>query len=157
MLEALLGGIIGGVFRLAPELLKLVNGLADRRHELAVLTLQVERDQAARADRLTEIGAQAEAAFDQKALSALLEGVRGQGRLTGVAWIDAVSQTVRPFLTYWWMALYSVFKAAVFLQLWASQGDWKDAVTYVWTASDMGVLSAVINFWFLDRVIRLRK
>jgi hypothetical protein len=157
MLEAFLGGLFGGVFRLAPELLKLVNGFADRRHELALLRLQVERETALRAGRLEEIAAEAEAAHGGRSLDALVESVRGQARPTGVAWIDAVSQTVRPFLTYWWMALYSLLKIAVFLQLWASQGDWKDAVTYVWTEADMGVLSAIIHFWFLDRVIRTRR
>jgi len=154
MLEALLGGLFGGLFRLAPELFRLINGIADRRHELALLELQVEREKAGHAGRLSEIAAEAAAQFDTRALDAFSESIRAQGRLTGVPWIDAVSQTVRPFLTYWWMALFTLFKTAVFLQLWASQGDWKDAVTYVWTAADMGVLSAVINFWFLDRVIR---
>ena len=42
MLETLLGGVFGGVLRLAPEVFKLFNSKGERAHELAMLKAEME-------------------------------------------------------------------------------------------------------------------
>ena len=42
MLETLFGGLLGGLFRLAPEFLKWLDRKGERAHELALLNAEME-------------------------------------------------------------------------------------------------------------------
>lgn len=150
----LLGGIFGGLFRLAPEILKFLNGRADRAHELSVMQLQIDADKARSDNRLQEIRAQGDAAADVAGLAAFAEAQKAQGRRSGVGWIDGLNSLVRPSLTYWWMALYTAVKVAVLASVWGGGTDWAQAILLVWTGADMSILAGIINFWFLDRCFR---
>lgn len=153
---ALIGMVFGGVLRLAPEVLKFFTAKADRAHEIEMARLQLERDRAQTDNKIREIGAQADADYDTKGLDALATAIAAQGRLTGHPFVDFVSQTVRPFLTYWWMALYTAVKLAILVTVWGPGTEWAHAVLIVWTEADMAVLGGIINFWFLDRVLKGR-
>lgn len=152
----LAGGVIGAVTRLAPEVIKIFTQARDQKHELEMTKLQIEREKQLGDQKAQDIQLQADAAYDQKGLDALIEAIKGQETKTGNPWVDAVSATVRPTLTYWIFSLYSLSKFASFMMLWSSQGDWKVALSYCWNADDMAILSATIAFWFLDRTYRKR-
>lgn len=106
MIETLLGGLLGGAFRLAPEILKWLDRKGERGHELAMQDKALEFEKLRGAQRMAEIGAAAEAAWNVGAIEALREAVTAQGRPSGVTWIDALSASVRPVITYWFMGLY---------------------------------------------------
>ncbi|MES6494306.1 hypothetical protein U6K29_12305, partial [Cutibacterium acnes] len=57
------------------------------------------------AQRMAEIGAGADAAWNVGALETLREAVAAQGQRSGARWADALSSSVRPVITYWFMAL----------------------------------------------------
>jgi hypothetical protein len=42
MLESLFGGLLGGLFRLAPEILKFLDRKSERSHEIALLKTEME-------------------------------------------------------------------------------------------------------------------
>jgi hypothetical protein len=153
----LLGGIFGGLFRLAPEVLKFFNGRADRAHELAVMRLQIDADKARSDNRLQELRAEGDAHAEVAGLVAFAEAQKAQAKRSGIAWIDALSSLVRPSLTYWWMGLYTAVKVAVLMALIGDGTNWSSAIQIAWTPSDASVLAGIINFWFLDRVIRKRE
>src|SRR5690606_9323532 len=67
------------------------------------------------AQRMHEISAEADAAWNVGAIETLREAVRTQGEKTGVRWADALSSSVRPVITYWFMALYCAAKTAAFV------------------------------------------
>lgn len=67
------------------------------------------------AQKMTEIRAGADAAWSVSAVEALREAVRIQGEKTGVRWADALSSSVRPVITHWFMALYCAPKSAAFV------------------------------------------
>ena len=114
MIETLLGGLLGGAFRLAPELLKWLDRKGERGHELAMQDKALEFEKLRGAQRMAEIGASADAAWNTGAIEALKEAVAAQGRPSGVKWADALSTSVRPVITYWFMALYCAAKTAAF-------------------------------------------
>ena len=99
-----------------------------------------------------EIGAAADGAWNTGAIETLRDAVRTQGEKTGVAWADALSSTVRPVITYWFMALYCAAKSATFAAVLSSGSDWGSAVLHVWTEADQALWAGVLNFWFLGRV-----
>ena len=152
MIETLLGGLLGGAFRLAPEVLKWFDRRGERGHGLAMQDKALEFEKLRGAQRMSEIGAAADGAWNTGAIETLRDAVRTQGEKTGVAWADALSNTVRPVITYWFMALYCAAKTAAFAAALSAGADWGTAVLHAWTEADQALWAGVLNFWFLGRV-----
>jgi hypothetical protein len=152
MIETLLGGLLGGAFRLAPEVLKWFDRQGERGHELAMQDKALEFEKLRGAQRMSEIGSTADGAWNIGAIETLRDSVRAQGEKTGVAWADALSSTVRPVITYWFMALYCAAKTAAFGAALSAGADWSTAVLHTWTEADQALWAGVLNFWFLGRV-----
>ena len=152
MIETLLGGLLGGAFRLAPEILKWVDRKGERGHELAMQDKALEFEKIRGAQRMSEIGAGADAAWNVGAIETLREAVRTQGEKTGVRWADALSTSVRPVITYWFMALYCAAKTATVAAAVTGGAGWGVAILYAWTEADQALWAGVLNFWFLGRV-----
>jgi uncharacterized membrane protein YbhN (UPF0104 family) len=152
MIETILGGLLGGVARLAPEVLKFLDRKAERLHELALGEQQFRLAQAAQQTALQTADIGLMQSQFVAALDAMKEGIKAQGTQTGVRWIDAVSATVRPVVTYWIFALYSIAKSAQIKLAMAGGVGLAEAVKASWGASDDAMLSAVLTFWFIGRV-----
>lgn len=153
MMETLLGGLLGGAFRLAPELLKALDRKGERQHELAMQDKALEFEKLRGAQRMQEIGAQGEAAWGVAGLQALQESIAAQGQRSGVRWVDALSCTVRPVITYWFMGLYCAAKTAAFALAWQQGLSPVESTLHVWSESDQAMWAGVLNFWFLGRVL----
>ena len=152
MIETLLGSLLGGAFRLAPEILKWLDRKGERGHELAMQDKALEFEKLRGAQRMAEIGASAEAAWNSGAIEALKEAVAAQGQRSGIGWADALSASVRPVITYWFMALYCAAKTATFAAGVSAGAGWGDAILHAWTDADQALWAGVLNFWFLGRV-----
>jgi len=152
MIETLLGGLLGGAFRLAPEILKWLDRKGERGHELAMQDKALEFEKLRGAQHMAEIGAAAEAAWNVGAIEALREAVTAQGRPSGVNWVDALSASVRPIITYWFMGLYCAAKTAAFAAAVTAGAAWGEAILHAWTEADQALWAGVLNFWFLGRV-----
>lgn len=152
MIETLLGGALGGLFRLMPELLKWLDRVGERTHELAMQDKALAFEQLRGAQRMQELGAQNQGAWNSGAFSALKEALAGQGQPSGVRWVDALSTSVRPVITYWFMALYCAAKTAAFAAALQAGAGWTVAVQAAWSEADQALWSGVLNFWFIGRV-----
>ena len=152
MIETLLGSLLGGAFRLAPEILKWLDRKGERGHELAMQDKALEFEKLRGAQRMSEIGAASDGAWNTGLIETLRDAVRTQGEKTGVAWADALSSTVRPVITYWFMALYCAAKTAAFAAALSAGAGWDTAVLHAWTEADQALWAGVLNFWFLGRV-----
>ena len=152
MIETLLGGLLGGAFRLAPDLLKLLDRKGERGHELTMQDKALKFEKLRGVQRMSEIGAGADAAWNVGAIETLREAVRTQGEKTGVRWADALSSSVRPVITYWFIALYCAAKTATVAAALTGGAGWGVAILYAWTEADQALWAGVLNFWFLGRV-----
>jgi len=152
MIETLLGGLLGGAFRLAPEILKWLDRQGERSHELAMQDKALEFEKLRGAQRMAEIGATADAAWNTDALDALKDAIAAQGQNSGVKWVDGLSSSVRPVITYWFMALYCAAKSAAFASAVTAGTGWDVAILHSWTEADQALWAGVLNFWFLGRV-----
>jgi len=156
MLETLFGGILGGVLRLAPEVMRWMDRKDERRHELVMFNKQLEADRQ-RGDQAIRVGElEQDTARITGGLSALMESVKAQGQMTGVAWIDGITQSVRPIITYLVLALYLGAKGSTMYVLYTSGVAIPQVLQNAYGADDMAMLSGVINFWFLSRVFEKR-
>jgi len=152
LIESLLGSLIGGGFRLAPEILKWLDRKGERAHELSMLNAQVAADKQRGEQRERELNLEAEIARVAQGLSTLREALVGQFQRTGVKWVDALNVSVRPVITYAFFGLYAAVKLATYVALLQSGVGWGEAVKAVWTDADMALWSGILNFYFLGRV-----
>lgn len=153
MIETLLGGALGGILRMAPEVLKFLDRKAERQHELALGDQQFRLEQSRQQTDIHKADVELMQSQFVAALDAMKEGIKAQGQQTGIKWVDAIAATVRPFITYWIFGLYSVAKGAqIKLAMTASNVSFAEAVKATWSASDDAMLAAVLTFWFIGRV-----
>src|SRR5690606_34595135 len=124
----------------------------ERGHELAMQDKALEFEKLRGAQRMSEIGAGADAAWNVGAIETLREAVRTQGEKTGVRWADALSISVRPVITYWFMALYCATNTATVAAAVTGGTGSGVAILYAWAEADQALWAGVLNFWFLGRV-----
>lgn len=150
MIETLLGGLMGGVFRILPEVLKWLDRRDERKHELDMISAEM---QFAELRGRIELG-QAEMALTGQELDAMAEAIKEQGQTARAAgkWVAAISALVRPLVTYWFVVLYSMVKIALIAKAFADGGDWKEVFITTWSSDDMAILMLVLTFWFVGRV-----
>ena len=153
---ALLGGLIGFLQSLAPELLKFQQDKRDKEHEITLMKLQMENAAAGRSDHMEEVRITNQQ-FESKALQ---ESYRAELKYSG-----KYSATVRPTVTYMAMGLYLVQKVLLIYAIlfapelpWAAQNaQLVQLAAVVWTAFDETMLAWIIGFWFGSRQIKNAK
>ncbi len=145
----------GGLLRLVPEVLKLWSAKADQAHELEMTRLQLQIDRARATQQLDLVHAQGAIAADTAEMAAMVEALRAQGARSGVAWIDALSASVRPVLTFWWcLGLYTAYKA-ITVAVATRAGVPLDVLAgLLVTEFDRAAIGSMMSFWFLDRALR---
>lgn len=153
-LLTLFGGGLGGLLRFVPEILKLFVDKADRDHEHRMTMLQLEIDKARAEQQIDLVHAQGEVAQAIGEMQAYTEAIKAQGRKSGVRWADALSASVRPVITYWWMVLFTVYKIATITAAALQWTTLREFIDVLWTAQDAGILAMILGFWFVDRSIR---
>ena len=109
-----IGSVLGGVFRLAPEVLKFFDKKNERLHELSMFSRQCELEQLRGAQKLAEIGAVREAAVDVGVMDAFNAAINQQAEMVKAAggWAASLSASVRPVMTYYLLVLYGTAKTA---------------------------------------------
>ena len=162
MLETLGGGILGsllgGLFRLAPEVLKWLDRRNERGHELAMFERQVSLEQTRGAQKLAEIGAQREAAVDSGAMDAFKAAIEQQTAMTTAAGglAAALSSTVRPVVTYWVLLIWSLVHLWFAASAYSAGADPKTVFATIMSPDFAALVAGTINYWFLDRTLAKR-
>lgn len=154
----ILGSLLGGLFRLAPELLKFLDRKNERAHELSMFNLQCQLEQQRGAQRLQEIGAQHAMAVDTGVLDALKGAIDQQTEMAKAAGgrIAALSASVRPVVTYWILGLWSFVHVWFAWNAWLAGASPEVVFTTMLTADFAALVSGTLNYWFLDRTLKVR-
>ena len=153
MLETLLGGLLGGVFRCIPELLKWLDSKDERKHELDMQDKQLEFTKLQGNQKMAEIGAQNQGEWNTGYLEALKSAIAAQAQPTGVKWIDGFNALMRPLIAFQWVILlYPATIVAVFLITINSGTAPSEALLKCFGPDEKAIASGIINFFFLNRV-----
>ena len=150
-LSTLGGGLLGGIMRFAPEVLKFFSSKRDQAHELAML----DREMQFATLRGEQEMRRADAAMSIAELAAMGEALKEQGETARSAgwFVAALSALVRPIVTYWFVILFSTVKIVGMSMAIDAGSDWKEVVLQSWTVEDMSMFSMIISFWFVSRSI----
>jgi hypothetical protein len=154
----LLGSIFGGLFRLAPEVLKWLDKKNERQHELAMFNRQCDLEAQRGAQKLQEIGAVHGMAVDAGVLDAFKSALDQQTDMVKKAggWVASLSASVRPVVTYWVLFIWS------FVHIWFAWHAWLQGMPPVevfktaMSADFAALVAGTINYWFLDRTLAKR-
>jgi uncharacterized membrane protein (DUF106 family) len=154
----ILGSLLGGVFRLAPEVLKWMDKKDERAHERLMFEQQCALEQVRGQQKLAEIGAQREATVDAGVMDAFNSAIEQQTEMVKAAggWVASLSASVRPVVTYWILLIWS------FIHIWFAWNAWAtgahpDVVFKLMMSGDFSALvSGTLNYWFLDRTLAKR-
>jgi hypothetical protein len=154
----LLGSIFGGLFRLAPEVLKFLDRKNERQHELSMFDKQCDLEKQRGAQKLQEIGAQHGMAVDVGVLDALKGAIDQQTEMVKAAggWVASLSASVRPIVTYWILFIWS------FVHIWFAWNAWLQGMPPVEVfktamSPDFAALVAgTINYYFMNRTLEKR-
>ena len=154
----ILGSVLGGVFRLAPEVLKFFDKKNERLHELSMFSRQCELEQLRGAQKLAEIGAVREAAVDVGVMDAFNAAINQQAEMVKAAggWAASLSASVRPVMTYYLLVMYGAAKTAAMVLAYYHGQALTEVLAKSWGPDDMALLTGVINYWMIDRSLAKR-
>ena len=147
----LLGSIFGGLFRLAPEILKLLDKANERKHELNMFRLQTDLEKLRGEFRIEERYVD----YSIQQLDTIKAAFKEQQETAKQAgwFVSAISALVRPGITWCFFFMYAAVKAAGLVIAFQTNAPWYEVVSQVWDADDFGVFTMCLTFWFVGRSI----
>lgn len=155
MIETLLGTLFGGLFRMAPEVLKWLDRKDERKHELSMFDKQLEADKLKGDQALAQINAQADASIGAAEIQAIIEATKAQGVQTGIKWVDAFNAIIRPLLALQWLiVLWPAVIIAGFALAVQTGADPLVALKAAFGVDEKAMAASVASFWLVDRSLR---
>ena len=147
----LLGSIFGGLFRLAPEILKLLDKANERKHELNMFRLQTDLEKMRGEFRMEERYVD----YSIQQLDTIKAAFKEQQETAKQAgwFVSAISALVRPGITWCFFFMYAAVKIAGIVIAFQTNAPWYDVINQVWDADDFGVFTMCLTFWFVGRSI----
>ena len=147
----LLGSIFGGLFRLAPEILKFMDKKNERSHELQMSTLQTDLEKMRGEFRMEE--RYVDHSISQ--LDAIKEAFKEQATTAKEAgWLASfITAITRPGITWVAFGMYIAVKVAGLTIAFQADANWADVITKSWDEDDFAMLNMMLTFWFVGRSI----
>lgn len=140
----IISAVLGFLGSMLPDAFSFLKDKADRKHELAILALQIEQQKSGAQSRLEEI----QVAADVTESAALYKTY-----YSGVQWVDAYTATVRPTIAYAFFLLYATAKAMAIIHapeitMQTPLGAW---LPIFWGEDDQAIFAGIIAFFFGSR------
>ena len=151
----LLGSVFGGLFRLAPEVLKWLDRKDERSHELKMFSLQTDLEKMRGEYKMEEKYVD----FSKANIDAIGQAFKQQAEADKKAykWVASISALVRPGITWLLFGLYTAVKIITIMYAVNSGLPAMQIMQEVWTADDFSMLMMILTFWFLGRSIEKRE
>lgn len=155
MLLSLIGGIFGGLLRLAPEILKFLDGKNDRAHELAMMDKQKEFLELQGKLKIDEAHVYADRDIQKGQFDAYMAAYQAENTMLARAsqWVDNINALIRPSVTFGVFTLWAICRLAVIVYSFKATGSVSETLTNAWTAEDAALLSAIAAYYFVGRTI----
>jgi hypothetical protein len=150
LVSTLLGFASGGL----PKVLDFVQDRGDKKHELAMMAMQRERELA-----LAKEGFIAQAKVEEIKTEQIAMQTQTQERLGmykhdmkigegASTWVVNLRASVRPIVTYIFVALLVVVDVAGIWYAYSTGVAFAEAMDMVFSDDEMSILAAIIAFWF---------
>jgi hypothetical protein len=161
LVSSLLGFAAGGVPKLLDNVFTMVQDKGDKKHELAMMAAQQEREIALAKEgfiaqakveeiRTAQVALQTEQVAMQTQAQEKIAMWKhdmkiGEGAST---WVINLRASVRPMVTYLFVGLLIVVDIAGIWYAYSTGVAFADAMDMVFSDDEMAILAAIISFWF---------
>ena len=150
LISSLMGFAAGGL----PKVLDFVQDRGDKKHELALMAAQRERELA-----LAKEGFIAQAAVEEIKTEQIAMQTQAQEKLAmwkhdmkigegASTWVINLRASVRPMVTYLFVGLLIVVDVAGIWYAYSTGVAFAVAMDMVFSDDEMAILAAIISFWF---------
>ena len=150
LISTLLGFASGGL----PKILDVFQDRGDKKHELAMMAMQREREVA-----LAKEGFVAQAVLEEIRTDQVEMQTQAQERLGmykhdmkigegASTWVINLRSSVRPVVTYIFVLLLVVVDIAGIWYAYSTGVAFAEAMDMVFSDDEMAILAAIISFWF---------
>ena len=146
---SLLGSVLGFGTSFLPKVIDFFQAKSDKKHELAVMEVQI-RQQKELADQKLE-------AINVNADIREIESLHKSMQPTGVKFIDGLRGSVRPVITYAFFGLFVFVEVSAYIGLTAQGVSALDAANATFDEDIKALFAAVLSFWFGGRAIQRMK
>jgi hypothetical protein len=147
---SLFGSLLGLGTSFLPKVMEYFQDRQDKKHELAVMTrqleIQLQLQQASHEMRLAEINVEADIRET--------ESLHKHDRPTGVSWVDALRGSVRPVVTYVMVLEFVFIKTAAMYLIFGADGVSLETLALVWDEETRALFAAILSFWFGHRALK---
>jgi hypothetical protein len=147
----LLGSIFGGIFRLAPEVLKFLDKKNERAHELSMFQLQTDLEKMRGEFKMEEKYVD----YSISQMDTIKEAFKEQAQTAKEAgWFASfITAITRPGLTWIAFGVYVAVKAAGLTIAFQTNANWAEVLTKSYDEDDFAMLNMMLTFWFVGRSI----
>jgi hypothetical protein len=150
LISTALSFLMGGL----PKLLDFFQDKSDKKHELELAAMQMEREL-----KMMEAGYIAQARIEEIRTEQVQMETQAQERTAMYAhdieigkgasqWIINLRASVRPVVTYLFVFLLIIVDVASIWWAWSSGAAFAEAIPMVFDADEMQILASIIAFWF---------
>lgn len=149
--SGVLGSLFGGLFRLAPEVLKFFDRKNERSHELSMFKLQTDLEKVKGDYKMEEKYTD----FSIAQMNAIQAANETDAKIASNSykWVSALIGSVRPGITLILFMFYIIVKITFIANGFAMDMQWAEIVRQTWTQDDFMMLMMVLTYWFLGRDI----
>jgi len=156
LISTALSFLMGGL----PKLLDFFQDKGDKKHELAMAAMQMEREL-----KLMEAGYAAQARVEEIRTEQVAMETQAQERTAmynhdieigkgASQWVINLRASVRPVVTYLFVFLLIVVDIASIWWAWSSGAAFAESVPMIFDEQEMQILASIIAFWFGTQAFR---
>lgn len=159
MLLTILSGLFGGLLRLAPEVLKFLDGKNDRQHELDMMDKQLAFLQAQGTLKIDEARVTTSADVQKSQFDAYVAAYQAENTMLSHSsqWVNNINALIRPSVTFGVFTLWAIIRLALIVYNFHATGNVTEALMNVWTQDDAALLSMIASFYFVGRTIERKQ
>ena len=150
LISTALSFLMGGL----PKLLDFFQDKSDKKHEMAMAQLQMEREL-----KMMEAGYAAQARVEEIRTEQVAMETQAQERTAmyqhdieigkgASQWIINLRASVRPMVTYLFVILLMIVDIGSMWWAWSTGMSFMDAVPLIFDDQEMQILASIIAFWF---------
>lgn len=150
LISTALSFLMGGL----PKLLDFFQDKGDKKHEMMMAQLQMEREL-----KMMEAGFAAQARVEEIRTEQVQMETQAQERQAMYAhdieigkgasqWVINLRASVRPMVTYLFVLLLIIVDIASIWWAWQSGAAFAESITLIFDSDEMQILASIIAFWF---------
>ncbi len=150
LISTALSFLMGGL----PKLLDFFQDKGDKKHELELARMQMEREL-----QMAERGYQAQARVEEIKTEQVAMETQAQERSAMYAhdieigkgasqWVVNLRASVRPMVTYLFVLLLIIVDIASIWWAWSTGASFAESIVLIFDSDEMQILASIIAFWF---------